>query len=131
MIPKLHRLKTLKLLYASSGNANMMDIIEKADLAELQEFCCVEFDTTTITNENLATLVASKRNLTTVWLFGSKSVTFASVRKIIEVIKSDVATCGRPHLKLNVNTIEIGIEEVIFILIYALLKLSLCGINQL
>lgn len=92
----------------------MMDIIANADLSELNEIycdCCKS-----ITDANLVALVISKRNLATVNIRFCDKVTFTAARKIIEFLKSDAAGNDRPHLKLNVNTFQIGDEEVIFIL---------------
>lgn len=114
MIGKFKRLQTLRLLQPTFENDHMMDIIGNADLSELREFYSEACNS--ITNHNLLALVKSKRHLETVNILFSDSVTFVAVRTIIGVLKSDVS--DRPLLKLNVDTIEIGDEEVIFLFLY-------------
>lgn len=107
LLQKFHRLKSLTLLYPLTENEHMMDIIESVDLPELREFYCEACNS--VTNANLVALITSKRNLSTVDILFSCSVTFAAVRQIIEILKSDV---DRPFLNLNIDTLAIGDEEV-------------------
>lgn len=103
------RLKTLRLLYPKSEVKYMMDMIVDADLPELVEFYAEACDS--ITDANLVAMVTSKPSLTIVDVLFNKKVTFAAVRQITNVLKSDFDG-NRPHLKLNIDTIKLGEEEV-------------------
>lgn len=116
------RLQTLRLVHPNKENG-MMDAIVNADLPQLREFyfkACelnafLGFNDTSdlITDANLVAFITSKRTLTSVdILFCKPGVTFAAVRQIINVLRSDLDGHRSHHLTLNIYPFEIGVEEV-------------------